>query len=843
MDVRIGAAFVLVSLLFLFDNSSNAQGIKSFESKKGGGDVIVDGRVGKEEWKNAARVSGFRQLRPDEGRPSSKKTSVNIYYGDNNLYIGAMLYDDNPSLIRQRLTRRDNYNKADWFLVSIDSNFDRTNAFTFGVNAAGVQYDALQRGSNRNDSWNAVWESEVQKTENGWEAELRIPYSMLRFPETESQTWGIQFTRRIPRFSEQSEWPLVPRSERKNLVSNYGRMTDITGISPRPNVQIRPYSVARFQARESSENPGSAVLSRSVDVGGNMQIGIGSNATLDAAVNPDFGQVESDPAVLNLTAFETFFDEKRPFFVEGQQYYQFEVSGGDLFYSRRIGSQDPIIGASKFSGRTNDGLSFGVLGATTGSQFSPSRGYGVARLSQQFDRYSRVGGMLTTFDGPARSGGRQRSVAGGSDWDVRFQDNKYALRGYGAFVHERQSIGSASPETGLSGQMEVEKQEGTFRMKANTKITETEFNPNNVGQLTRDRTNFAEAFTTFDYEVNQGRPFGPFRRGRIGGSFAQTYSVDNWLSRRQFAILKSNLRTMGFQDLSLNVRLFNFLDSYDLYETRGLWPRNREYHLKVSSGLSTDDRREWKLSTDGSYTIRGGGGKEYGLTVSGNWNASDRVSLSGSLSGDWENGVLAWSANESLMSTNEGWKIGNRSVPPDELSPNDYTSINERSGLGQKLKDVPTTFGGQYYVPVYGNRDTRSLDLTLRSTVAFTPTISIQVYSQIFWARGEYENFSVLANRDKMFGFPGYPRSNKFKIENFQSNFVFRWRFRPGSTFYFVWDHLRNGRKDINGIGNNEEMGYREGIIERFRDTFNLFPNNNIILKLEYNLQAINILS
>jgi len=843
MNVRIGTVFALVSLLSLCVNSAYAQERKSFESKRGGEDVIIDGRVDQGEWENSASISGFRQLRPDEGHPSSKKTRVNVYYGKESVYIGAILYDEKSSLIRQRLTRRDNYNKADWFLVSIDSNFDHTNAFTFGVNAAGVQYDALQRGNTRNDSWDAVWESEVQMTENGWEAELRIPYSMLRFPETESQTWGIQFVRRIPRLSEQSEWPLVPRSERTNLVSNYGRMTDISGISPRPNVQIRPYSVTRFQARESNENPGSAVHSRSVDVGGNMQIGIGSNATLDAAVNPDFGQVESDPAVLNLTAFETFFDEKRPFFVEGQQYYQFEVSGGDLFYSRRIGSQDPIIGASKFSGRTNDGLSFGVLGATTGSQFSPSRGYGVARVSQQFDRYSTAGGMLTAFDGPALDGGRRRSVAGGSDWDLRFQDNKYALRGYGAFVHERQSTGTASPETGLSGQMEVEKQEGTFRVKANTKITETEFSPNNVGQLTRDRTNFAETFTTFDYELNRGHPFGPFRRGTIGGSFAQTYSVDNWLSRRQFAILKSNLRTKGFRDVSLNARLFNFLDSYDLYETRGLWPRNREHHLKISSGISTDDRREWKLSTDGSYTIRGGGGRNYELSVSGNWNASDRISLSGSLSGDWENSVLAWSANESLMPTNEGWKIGNRSASPDELSPDDYRTFNERSGLDQKLEAVPRRFGGQYYVPVYGNRDTRSLDLTFRSTVAFTPTISLQLYSQIFWARGEYNEFSILANRDRMFDFPEYPRSDRFKIENFQSNIVFRWRFSPGSTFYLVWDHLRNDRRDIDGFSDSESFNYREGVINRFNDTFNIFPNNNIILKIEYNIQSANILS
>lgn len=838
--VRI-PAILLCILWTIYPRTAESQRIQSMRGSMEGTSVteapVIDGRLDESAWQKADGQSGFRQLTPREGAPASQKTEVYVLHGAENLYVAARLHDEEPSKIRERLTRRDNLNKADWFLVSFDSNLDRETAYTFGVSAGGVQYDALRTPNNRNRSWDAVWESAVQRTDRGWTVELSVPYSMLRFPEQATQTWGVHFTRRIPRLGERSEWPLIPRSERSNRVSNYGRITGITGIEPRPNLQIRPYSLARATAEEDPQNPGSATMSRSVDVGGNLKVGLGPNVTLDVAVNPDFGQVESDPAVLNLTAFETFFDERRPFFVEGQQYYQFDVSGGDLFYSRRIGSKNPIIGASKFSGRTNNGLSFGVLGATTGGSFSPSRGYGVARLNQQFDRYSSVGGMLTAFDGPrAANEGRERSVGAGGDWDLRFRNNMYAFRGYSALTHQRWTRGGKDPTTGFSGQMEVEKQEGIFQVKANAKVTEKEFDPNNVGQLTRDRTDFAEFFATYDYDVNGGNPFGPFRRATLGGSVAQTYSVEDRLSRRQFIIFKSKFRTKGFQDISISGRLFNFLDSYDLFETRGLWPRNRKYHLRTNVGGSTADTRDWILRTNGDYTIRGSEGNEYAVSIGADWDATERLALSGTLQGEWERSVLAWSSNEAFKATEEGFKIGTEASPPTELGASDYTGFGGSGALDRILDSVPLRSDNAYYVPVYGERDTRSLDLTLRSTVAFTPRLSVQVYSQFFLAQGEYDNFKVLTDKDHIAPFPSYPKESQFLFDNFQSNVVFRWRFHPGSTLYFVWDHTRNERREFNNLEDKRAAGTRTNFGDRLTSPFNVFPRNSFIFKIEYNL-------
>lgn len=836
---------ILSYICFLFSlNGAFAQSRNSFPAHSTDQSLTIDGHLDETVWQQVEPVSGFRQFDPEEGAPATQETEVRVVYGNGNLYVGAILRDQDPSGIRQKLTRRDNYNQADWFLISIDSNFNQRTAYTFGVNAGGVQYDALQREDNRNDSWDAVWESAVRKTNRGWTVEMRIPYSMLRFPEIESQTWGVHFVRRIPRLGEQSEWPLIPRTDRSNLVANYGRMTDIVKIKPRPNLQVRPYSLGRLRAEEHGERPGTVATSRSADVGGNVKVGLGPNTTLDVAVNPDFGQVESDPAVLNLTAFETFFDEKRPFFVEGQQYYNFEVAGGEMFYSRRVGSRNPIIGASKFSGRTSDGLSFGVLGAATGSEFTPSRGYGVTRISQQFNGYSSVGGILTMFDGPAGGeGDASRSVAGGGDWDLRFDDNRYAFRGYGAFTHQRGATDPQFPETGYSGEVEVEKQEGLFRPRANAKITEEEFDPNNVGQLTRERINFAEVYGTFDYDLNRGEPFGPFRRSTVGGSLSQTFSTDKWLSRRQFIILNGSLRTKNFSNISVSSRIFNFLDSYDIYETRGLWPRNREYYVNTSVGYSTDDRKEWTVNTSASYKLRGSGGGDYSLSVGGQWNASDRISLSGSVTGEWENGVLEWSSNEVFLAAEEGWKIGEKSAPPEELARGEYAGFEGAAELDPILQDVTPRSGNAYYVPIFGERDTRSLDLTLRGTVAFTPRLSIQVYNQVFVAQGGYEDFKVLQDRNSISPFVNYPKNDAFRLNSFQSNVVFRWRFDPGSTIYIVWDHSRSSSKERNNLV-SEGSYFRNDVrvSEQIKRTVDIFPQNSFIIKVEYNISYEDII-
>lgn len=234
-----GKGYIWIGVfLFFFPLLLFSQNFPTHPATRIDGPINIDGDLDENTWQRAEPITGFRQFEPSEGAPASQRSEVRILYGEGNIYVGAILYDENPSGIEQTLGRRDDYNRADWFLFSVDSYFNRRNAYTFGVNAAGVQFDALRDGTGgggpgppgMDPSWDAVWESAVQVTEQGWIVEMRIPNSMLRFPNVESQTWGIHFARRIPRLGEESEWPLVPRAERTNLVAQFGRLTNIVDI-------------------------------------------------------------------------------------------------------------------------------------------------------------------------------------------------------------------------------------------------------------------------------------------------------------------------------------------------------------------------------------------------------------------------------------------------------------------------------------------------------------------------------------------------------------------------------------------------------------------------------------
>lgn len=839
------AAFLLFLFTFFLGTSFlTAQTIPSIPAHAVESAITVDGVLDEEAWQQAQSISDFRQFEPDEGDPASMRTEVRVLYGAGNLYVGAILYDDNPSGIEQTLGRRDEYNRADWFLVSVDSYYNRRNAYTFGVNAANIQFDALRTGGfggggpggggptppGMDPSWDAIWYSDARKTDQGWVVEMQIPYSMLRFPEAESQVWGIHFTRRIPRLGEVSEWPLVPRSERSNLVAQFGRLTDIKDIEPRPNLQIRPYTVAGINSRESVENPGEAAVGTQLDAGGDLKVGLGPNVTLDATINPDFGQVESDPAVLNLTAFETRFDEKRPFFIEGIQIYEFSVAGrGELLYTRRIGSRYPIIGATKLSGRTERGLSFGVLGATAGSDFNPSRNFGVGRLSQQIGEYSEAGGILTGFDGPAADGiGRRQSLTGGLDWDLRFSDNQYGVEGYSAFTHRTWTDSDDNSSTGYSSRLWLRKRQGFLNGFTGVEFVSDRFDPNDLGQL--NRNNFITAIARLEYQINKGRPFGPFRRAEVDMFSFQQFSYDEGLNLGMDLNFGSRWTLMNFQQIEFGIRSERIFGGYDLYETRGLGPWARPAEIQFEGEFSTDERRNWQLSPEVGVTFLEDGGTGYNVQIRGFWNIGSRLSLSGNVEGEWEDDVTAWISNETFLREGSTWRIGNRSLPPSELGITEYTTFDDQGYLDQILG---TSFSA-YYEPVFGRRDTRSLDFTLRSDITFTSKLSLQIYSQLFLARGRYDNFSVMTSPDELEQFPAYPKRSEFTLNSLQSNMVLRWEYRPGSNIYLVWTHGRRLRESLNPLAPYGPSPYERSIGKRVNDTFDIFPENALLLKIDY---------
>ncbi len=345
----------------------------------------VDGILDDAVWKQAFAATDFTELSPEPFTPSSQRTEVKVIYTTEGIYVGAMLYDTAPDSILKQLSVRDatwNVN-ADMFSIFIDAMLTQQTDFTFAVTAAGVQIDE----NDGDETWDAVWESEVRIMENGWIVEIGIPYSQLRFPKGEKQEWGINFARSIRRFREESMWaPIDPAVD--NAVVQYGRLTGIEKIKPPVRLSFTPY-LAGYLNHSYDNDPTTPDLSPTFSAGADMKYGINESFTLDVALVPDFGDVQSDNLVFNLSPFEIYYEERRPFFTEGVDLF----SKANLFYSRRIGStpehyymvydeldtdetitrnpQRPyLINALKVSGRTKNGLGLGLFNAVTAPSFA-----------------------------------------------------------------------------------------------------------------------------------------------------------------------------------------------------------------------------------------------------------------------------------------------------------------------------------------------------------------------------------------------------------------------------------------------------------------------------------------
>jgi len=805
--------------------------------------LSIDGRLDEARWAEAPTATRFRQLEPREGGEPSQRTEVRLLYGRDALYVGATLHDNRPDRIRDRLARRDQRNEADWFEVSIDSYLDRQTARTFAVNAAGVQRDGIVRSGSAdqrafNASWDAIWRSAVRITDRGWVVELRIPYDVLRFSEAEQQTWGLQFRRRIPRTSEVLEWPLVPRSERQgSLVAEYGQLTGLQGLQPNRRVEVSPYVLGRARSQEAPDAPGTTQTRGTADAGVNAEIGLGPNATLDATINPDFGQVESDPSVLNLTAFEVFFPERRPFFIQGTDIFNFplgleNVRGGiqptELFYTRRIGAVDPVIGALKLTGRTQDGLSYGVLGATTGPKFSPERGYAVGRVEQQLGLRSTLGGILTAYDGPADhpADGRRRSLVGGPDWDLRFGNGAYRVEGHLTGSHRRTSA-ERTASTGAEIVTEFEKLQGDWTYDAGFRIRTPKYNPNDLGRLRRNNQIRVSSFVR--HQFNGGQPVGPFQD--LSGFFTanQSWSYDRGLNRGLEPFLELRGLTNGFRPIALTVDGKNFFGGVDLFETRGLGPRERPAAAISTVSIGTDSRRSWQLTPRVSWTARTDSGWAWSAGLDAEWNVGSRLKLSAGLSYRQELGVVEWAANETFVRRGPGqWAIGDRSGSPSTLGPDELTALGRGADqLAAALSNVApsaSSIGGQptFYVPIYGSRDTERINFTLRSNVALTTELSFEFFGQLFGARGRYRDFRILSAPDDFDAFGAYPRRHDF----------------ARSELFAVWSQDRRLRRtDPFFADRRAGSPYDRSTTQRLTDAFTDVPRNAFIVKLRYTIR------
>ncbi|WP_397547337.1 DUF5916 domain-containing protein [Rhodothermus marinus] len=803
-------------------------------------DLRLDGRLTEPDWQRAPAATDFRQLEPVEGATPTFPTAVRVLYGPDALYVGAMLYDPEPHRIRRLLGRRDQFNQADWFSVAIDSYFDRKTAYVFAVNAAGVLADGIlasrggpRFGGNEPDlSWDAVWEAAVAVVDSGWSVEMRIPYAMLRFPQAEVLTWGISFRRDIARLSEVDEWPFIPRNIRSSgVVAYFARLENLRGLHPGRNLQLTPYVVSNGTRLRQDDGQISSELD--ADTGLDLKLGLTSNLILDLTVNPDFGQVEVDPAVLNLTAFETVFEERRPFFTEGAQIFSFSYGReGRLFYSRRIGAAEPIIGAAKLSGRTEGGLSLGLLGATTGHDFQPEHHYLVGRLRQELGTYSTIGGMVTGLF-RQRSGDDELrySLAGGADWDLRFGGNTYRFGGHLSFSHRQ--VNGQNASTGMATALRLERVRGVWTYGTGLDGFDDRFNVNDVGQLRRN--NLVRFWMRLGHQFNNNRPFGPFQRADafIFSWHQRSYREGLYMGSGFF--MRAAALTRGFAELELRVRGDYLWGGYDLYEARGMGPIYQPRQLVIEGEYGSDTRRSLRLEPSFELELDEEGGRRLNTGLQLEWSALDWLDLRTELSLEQEHNLLRWASNESFARLPDGWAIGTRSASPRSLDDEEYRLLPSPGPLDELAAryDPYEGFADRYYVAVFGRRDTRSLELSLRSTLTFSPMLSVQSFTQLLLARGRYTDPSLRLDKDTLLPFPDYPKRHEFVLNSFRVNVVLRWEYRPGSVLYLVWTHDRDAYDRADPF---QPDSWYQGLTfpEQLRDTFRLFPNNAFTVKLTY---------
>ncbi|MBM3907490.1 MAG: carbohydrate binding family 9 domain-containing protein [Gemmatimonadetes bacterium] len=423
--------------------------------------VVVDGRDDDEVWRGAQIIDSFRQFDPVEnGEPGAFRTEARVTYDDRYLYVFVRAFDPRPDSLRALLSRRDVRTQSDWLHLMVDSYHDRRTGYRFTVNPAGVQRDVYMSNDGNEDlSWDAVWSVATRIEKDAWTAEYRIPFSQMRFANADAHTFGFAIWRDVGRTSERLSWPLYRRNQ-PGMVSQFGELRGLNRITPPRRLEATPYSVAKDVSHQRAS--GGFGRQQAATAGADVKYGLTSNLTLDATINPDFGQVEADPSVLNLTAFEQFYEERRPFFLEGQGIFSYDLNCNDgscsgLFYSRRIGRspqfggvyhdasnplQTTILGAAKVTGRLSNGLSIGAMNAMTQREvgtldrtIEPAANYAVLRLQQDLRRgNSGFGLMLTSTDrqlndwSRAYLRGSARTV--GADFRHRFWKNNYQVSGY-----------------------------------------------------------------------------------------------------------------------------------------------------------------------------------------------------------------------------------------------------------------------------------------------------------------------------------------------------------------------------------------------------------------------------
>ena len=850
------------------DTSTNSPPVLN-AAKLIGNPPQIDGILNEDVWKQAPAATGLVQFLPDEGEPASERSEVRVLYGDDALYIAFRAYDADPTAIEGQLTRRDRESFSDWVHVAIDSYNDKRTAFQFGVNPKGVKQDTYRYDDTRRDpDWDAVWDVATSIDEHGWIAEFRIPYTQLRFSHAEEMTWGIQFTRDIARKKELAYWAPLS-SQESGTVSKYGTLQGLNDIKSRWRLEVAPYSLGRLQrATGNSNNPFFKENDPFATLGMDLKYGLTGNLTLDVTMNPDFGQVEADPAQVNLTEFETFFPERRPFFVEGSNIFRLNIGDNDeLFHSRRIGRAprrrlDPQDGyfdmpevttiqvAEKLSGKTASGWTVGLLHASTARETAdiitrsgdaldeivePATQYSLARLQKDFrDGNSAIGVIATGVFRPVNEAEalntHTSAITGGFDFHHRFWNDNFRFSGYALASHV------AGSEDAIA---QTQRAPGRYMHRPD------------ADHLTYDptRTSLSGLSASANFS-------------KIGGSFWRYYAG---FRTRTPEFETNDIGFMSRADFLVSWAGIGYNHSLPTRYLRQWYTRWHNWRWGTYGGepgsfgtrltVNVEFLNYWLVSTSASYMLgslstsmlRGGPTFQTEDSIAGTLEISSdsrkKVQLELKFRTRFQPESDSWSFNASPMLS---WRPASRVQAGIGASYNNSESDRQWVTRIHKVVD--------HYI--FSRIARQTIGLTGRFDFAFTPNLSLQLYAQPFVSSGRYSEFKQVDDpKGKRYAdrfnslkteivSGGYEvdidgdetaefvRNPDFNFKQFRSNVVLRWEYRSGSTLFVVWSH---GRQHFDPIG---EFNFGSDLGTLF-DT----PAENVVmLKLNYWLNPHEIL-
>ena len=801
---------------------------------------VLDGRDDDVAWKSAHVIDQFLEYEPNSGATPRFRTEVRVLYDDKYLYVLARMFDPAPDSIVSLLSRRDVRTESEQLKLVIDSYHDRRTAYQFAVNPAGVKRDFyVYDDKNEDDTWDAVWDVATRIDSLGWVAEFRIPFSQIRFNRERDKTFGLMVVRDVARTRQRISWPLL-HSDLQGYVSQAGEVDGINGLPQPRRLEVSPYVVTKNSTRRNPS--GTYATPQALALGADVKYGLGSNLTLDATINPDFGQVEADPSVLNLSAFEQFFEERRPFFLESAGIFQFltacnniEQGCTGLFYSRRIGrspqlrgvygsDESPtasrILGATKLSGRLASGLSVGMLAAVTEREVSsdrrtlePQSTYVVGRVNQDFRKgQSGIGFMLTgvdrTLDQWSSPYLRNNAITGGLDARHRFGNHNYEVS---ANVAASRVAGSAAA---------IAATQRSSVHQYNRPDDALVYDPTRTalsGDLARiSLSKFGGGITRFQSVFQRFSP--GFESNDVGfQSRADEQLFRNWFS------LQYMKPRFFYRRLQANFNTHNTWNTAGLALGQSI-NTNVHSELKNTWWLHVGGTVEGLTATYDDRVARGGPA----VRQSRSWSTWSGVEFDRR---KWFTPVVFTGVHQGDAGKSSGWWISPSVTVrvASRISASVGADYNHAINDAQWFTNVASTTGGPTRY-TFARLDQTTISMTGRINYTASPTLSLQLYAQPFVSTGDYSDWRELkdpraaAYADRFTRY-STSRPGGFNVRDFNSNTVIRWEYRPASTLFFVWQQGRDGsdatatdfkfRRDVSGV-------------------FDLHPMNTFLIKASF---------